>query len=356
MSFLAERRHASQNSELSSLFLILLLILSSVTACSNSPTEAELIDFSGPIMGTEYRITLATHDSDMTAAQQQALHDKLLDSMQAVNQSMSTYIADSELNRLNSLGKDSQFFMSESLAKVMAEAQRISHLSAGAFDVTLGPAIDLWGFGPQGRIVEQPNAAKLALLQRSVGYQLLEIQGRQISKIADNVAISLSAIAKGFAVDQVATTLLSLGQRNFLINIGGELRAAGKKSPSQEWRVGVETPRLLGGVQQIIGLPDAAIASSGDYRNFYLIDGQRFSHTIDPKTLKPVLHKLAAVSVIDSSAMTADALATALMAMGEERAWEFVQQQQLAAYLIIRDTHADTFTIKVSDSFQPYLR
>jgi thiamine biosynthesis lipoprotein len=166
----------------------------------------------------------------------------------------------------------------------------------------------------------------------------------------------LSPIAKGYAVDKVASVIEAYGINDYLVNIGGELRASGKTVDAQLWRVGIEKPHILGGIQQIALLDNKAIATSGDYRNYLVVDGQQFSHTIDPITLKPVLHKLALVSVIADKASTADALATAMMVMGEEKAWSFALNNRLAAYFIVRGDENKPFVIKYTEEFERNLQ
>ena len=156
-------------------------------------------------------------------------------------------------------------------------------------------------------------------------------------------------------MDQVARLLQAKQLNNFLIDIGGELRLSGLNVDQRVWRVAIEKPQTLGGVQQVLELTDAAIATSGDYRNFIRIDGRKYSHTINPKTLTPVFHRLALVSVVSENASTADALATALMAMGEEAALEFAIRQDLVAYFVIRGDD-DSYKISYTDKFARFLR
>jgi len=339
-----------KNSELSSLFLLVLGICT-LSACWQAPMERQAV-FSGPIMGTEYRISLI-HGND---ADLEDLEKQLIDSMEEVNQSMSHYLPDSEVSQFNRSGADQPIAISQQFFEVMTEALSISELSKGAFDITLGKAVNLWGFGPDGRITEQPSDAALERLIAHTGHQKLSLTAGQLSKSHDEVSIDLSAIAKGYAVDRVAELLLGLGYERYLIDIGGELRASGLSLDNRYWRVGIEKPHILGGIQEVAELQNQAIATSGDYRNYHIIDGQHFSHTIDPMSLRPVFHKLALVSVISERTSTADALATAMMAMGEERATRFAQEQELAAYLLIRDSEAGSFKTVVTHKFKQYLQ
>ena len=356
---------ALQNSERCSLFLFVLLILLLLSACQPQTPSKEQMVFSGEIMGTQYRITVV---SQHTVAQQKntkqkiaqkKIGDLVLASMQTVNQSMSNYITESELSQFNRSAAGVPFEMSTDFLAVMQEAQRISVLSKGAFDVTLAQAINAWGFGPEGEITKQPSDEELLVLRATSDYRYLHLANSSITKTKEGVEVNLSAIAKGYAVDKVAKTLESQGIVDYLINIGGEIRASGKSIDGHVWRVGIEKPQILGGIQQVALLDNKAIATSGDYRNYLVVDGQKFSHTIDPITLKPVLHKLALVSVIAPQASTADALATAMMAMGDDKAWAFAQKNNIAAYLIIRSgsTNDNTpYSIRYTKEFERNLQ
>jgi len=351
----------NKNSEHSSLFLFVctLTVLVMLSACQPQEPKRQQLVYSGPIMGTEYRVSLVTdlQLGDLANSQKSKEIEKaIVGAMNLVNQSMSNYIVDSEISQFNRLGANIEQTLSTDFHNVMLEAQAIAKMSDGAFDVTLGNAIDAWGFGPDGKITKQPTDGDLTKFKLSSGYQKIKLKNNKMSKLVNGLELSLSAIAKGYAVDKVAAALTGLGLDNFLINIGGELRASGVTIDGNVWRVGVEKPHVLGGIQEIVLLKDAAIATSGDYRNFLIVENQQFSHMIDPKSLKPVLHKLALVSVVSERASTADALATAMMAMGEEAAWQFAQDQQVAAYLIVRGDVEGDFQIQTTEKFKAYLQ
>ncbi len=352
-----------KNSELSSLFLHVLIIARfaalalglALVGCEARQSSQNQLVFTGPMMGTEFRVTLVV-DENYANTELEALKASILNAMEEVNTSMSNYLPDSELSRFNRLGAGKKQTLSVDFARVMHEALSISKLSEGTFDVTLAKAIDAWGFGPNGTITKRPSAQHIDDLRASVGYEKLALDKNVMSKQVDEVEVNLSAIAKGYAVDKVAETLNQRGITNYLVNIGGELRASGRALDRQRWRVGIEKPHITGGIQRIVHLNNQAIATSGDYRNYLVIDGQQFSHTIDPKTLSPVYHKLALVSVISDSASTADALATALLAMDEERAWEFALDNDLAAYLVIRSQRDGEYETKITKKFSVNLQ
>ena len=338
-----------------SLILALGLLISLVFA--GCQTKPQAVTFNGLVMGTDYSVTVI-----MPRQQAAQLDPQILQVLQTVDKQMSSYKPTSEVSRFNAIGAGIAFDLSADTAEVVAEALSISGMTGGAFDITMAAAVQLWGFGPDGSISGLPSGAQIEALKASAGFQKLSINGNTISKAHADTQIDLSAIAKGFAVDQLANLLTQQGYQNYLIDVGGELRALGRNERGQTWRIAIEKPQLMGGVQQLIALSDAAIATSGDYRNFLSVNGRKFSHTIDPTTLQPVLHRLASVSVISDKASTADALATALMAMGETRAWRYAQQNKIAAYFIIRqadlpDHSADiSFEIKYTDKFSEFLQ
>ncbi len=237
----------------------------------------------------------------------------------AVDTAMSTYQDDSELSRFNRHGTE-PFEVSDSMIEVVSEAQRIAELSSGAFDITVGPLVDAWGFGPDPG-GDPPDADTIAVLLADNGFRRLDVDPEQRTLQKENAAIrcDLSAIAKGYAVDRVALGLTDLGLVDFMVEIGGEVRAVGRNAVGEAWRIGIERPEAGSrGMWSAVALADAAMATSGDYRNYYEKDGVRISHTIDPRTGRPVTHRLASVRVIHPSCMTADALATAISVLGPE--------------------------------------
>ncbi|NND81622.1 MAG: FAD:protein FMN transferase [Gammaproteobacteria bacterium] len=290
-------------------------------------------------MGTDFRITVILP----AEREPQPLLDLLTNRLQQIEQRMSTYIDDSEVSRFNRAAAGQPVTLSDDTANVVRQAQDIAKLSGGYFDITVAALVNAWGFGPDGAITVRPEAELLEGLRASVGYSHLKLDGDQLSKTIDGVTIDLSAIAKGYAVDELSKLLAQQRVTDYLIDIGGELKARGVNIDRQLWRVGIERPEMLGGIAKVVELDSLAIATSGDYRNFLEIDGERFSHTIDPLTASPVLHRLALVSVLAEQASEADALATALLAMGEDKARRFAKQHELSVYLVIRQANTDSY-------------
>ena len=250
-----------------------------------------------------------------TVELRQAL-EKVLDGVDA---SMSTWRKDSELSRMNRSGL-TPVPVSKQLLSVLTAAEQVSKATNGAFDVTVGPLVAAWGFGAK-RTEVPPDAAELAPLRARVGYTLLSIDATKstVTRARDDVSIDLSAIAKGYAVDRMGDVLRAAGLTHWMVEVGGEVLVAGLNAESQSWKLGIEEPTAGGrSVALAIALTDGALATSGDYRQFRLVDGKMVSHTIDPRTGAPVSHGPASVSVIANDCMSADAWATALMVLGPE--------------------------------------
>ncbi len=253
---------------------------------------------------------------------------------------MSHYRPDSELSRFNRAQTTEPQPMSAETLGVMAEALAVSRVSGGAFDVTVGPLVDAWGFGPPGRAPAAPEAAALDALRARVGADLLEVDlaASTLRKRRADVVVDLSAIAKGYAVDAVASLLAERGVGDYLVEIGGELRAGGGNELGEPWRVAIERPAPgFATTQRIVPLTDAAVATSGDYRNFYDLDGARVSHTLDPRTGRPVTHRLRSVSVIAERCSLADARSTALHVLGPDEGYVLAMTEGWAALFVAED-------------------
>ncbi len=304
--------------------------------------ESAVWTFSGPTMGTAYSVKVVAVDLDDTA--KLAIHSAIRGAVDGVDQAMSTFKPQSELSRFNSSGLD-EFLVSADLARVVAVALEVAELSGGALDVTVGPLVDAWGFGPDGW-GEPPDDSRLDVLRESVGWRklILDEEALTLEKTTEGLRVDLSAIAKGFAVDKVLVGVMELGFEDAMIEIGGEVRTAGLNERGRPWRIGVERPdeedRVVG---LAVEISDRALATSGDYRNFREVDGNRISHTIDPRTGRPVDHNLASVSVLADSCIEADAWATALNVLGPEEGVTLAQELGLDALFLVRvDSGYDT--------------
>lgn len=274
--------------------------------------------------------------------------------LQALNKVFSTYMEDSEISRLNQSTATNWVDVSAEFAKVLQVAAAVHEDTFGALDITLAPLIDLWGFGP-GATRRLPDLEAQANAAANVGMELLELRGTELRKHQAGVRIDLSALAKGYAVDEMVAELDKAGCRNAMADIGGEIRVLGQRDVDQPWRVGIEIPSVeqAGMVQGVIGLVDMAIATSGDYRNFQVLEGRNVHHIFDPWKKAPAQTEVASVTVVHDSAMLADAYATAFMVLGKDRALSVANEIQLPVYLITRD--ADNLYSHYNDAMQALL-
>ncbi|WP_208022427.1 FAD:protein FMN transferase [Pseudomaricurvus hydrocarbonicus] len=323
-----------------------------MSACSGKPEEL-VTRFSGATMGTSYHITVVTTEALQNP---EGLKSEIDQSLLVLNQQMSTYISDSELNRLKLQPVGQWEVISEPLAEVLSISQQVSEVSGGAFDITLRPLIDLWGFGPENTQDQVPSDSDILAARSQVGYQWLELdrQGLRLRRLKD-VDIDLSAVAKGYGVDRVADLLERNGIDRYLVEIGGEMRLKGRNPGNQLWRIAIERPdpSLMQSVYKTLSLSDIGVATSGDYRNFFEQGGVRYSHTIDPRTGRPITNRLASVTVLNPSAAMADALATAFSVLGEKDALRLANSEGVAALFIIeRD---GIFVEQPSDAFRALL-
>ncbi len=331
---------------LATLFVSLLLL----SGCDTQP-QSQVLSVSGPTMGTTYTVKWVSAEP----ASAERIGARLQQSLASVNQAMSTYIEDSELSRFNREASGYSVVVSSGLFEVLQLAQGISASTQGAFDVTVGPLVNLWGFGPDGRVTHVPDPALIEQARQRVGYQHLQLDPVElrITKTA-NLYLDLSAIAKGYAVDELARVLEHEGVTRYLVEIGGELRARGLKPDAGNWRIAIESPLEQGrSVQRVIRVDESGVATSGDYRNYFEEDGVRFSHTLDPTTGRPITHRLASVTVLRSTCAEADALATALTVMGAERGYQYAVENNVAAFFIVKSDAG--FVERMTPEFEQYL-
>lgn len=314
--------------------LMALVFLLSVTGCQQQSGTDPYLQLSGQTMGTTWSVALRSTDAVDAARIKGGLQERL----DGINALMSTYDPASEVSRFNFQTSTDWFKVSDETFQVVELAQQISNLTAGAFDISVGPLVDLWGFGALQPESLPPSTEQIDAVTAAVGYENLQLRRAPaaIRKKIPQLRIDLAAIAKGYAVDVLADYLDQLALTDYLVEVGGEVKMKGYRSDGTPWRIAVETPlEHARQVTTVWPLTDIAMATSGNYRNFLEIAGQRYGHTIDPLSGRPIRHQLASVTVLDPSCARADALATALMVMGEERAKAFCQEQQIAAYLLI---------------------
>ncbi|MEW4452468.1 FAD:protein FMN transferase [Bremerella sp. JC817] len=314
-----------------------LLWLAVFLGCQQQLPDSSISTIQGQTMGTTYSVRAVTGpDGPQKLEAAQAKVDACL---VEVNRQMSTYDPESELSKFNQAPANEWFPVSPQLLLVVKDARLISDATDGAFDVTVGPYVNLWRFGPDKKRKEFPTDAEVEERHRYVGYQKVEFREDPpaLKKSENDLYVDLSAIAKGYGVDAVFQVLKEEGFSDFMVEIGGEVRATGMKPNGEPWRIGIETPSdQQRDYNLVIGLTDQALATSGDYRNFFMHEGKRFSHTINPQTGYPVEHDLASVSVLHGECAMADGYATALLVLGPDAGYNFAQKHKLAAFFQIR--------------------
>ena len=317
----------------------------------------DILQLNGLTMGTSYQVQIVDMPGDIEAEDLAVDISGLL--RQLDTEIFSTYASNSELSRFNRHGINIPFVASSAMMEVLLMAQEISALSGGAFDVTVGPLVNLWGFGPDLAVFETvPAQSQIDGERARVGFQFLQISPstQEIWKTRD-IYVDLSAIAKGYAVDQLAEYLDQAGVDNYFLEIGGELKIKGLKPGGESWVPAIEAPvEAVSQVYQIFYSrgDNIAIAGSGDYRNYFEEEGLRYSHEIDPRNGRPVTHELAAAYVIDESTARADALATTYMILGPDAAEDLASRQEQAVYFIYK-SDGGGFEDYVSAEFNRYL-
>jgi thiamine biosynthesis lipoprotein len=318
-------------------------VLAALTALGligHAAASASDVRFGGEIMGTHWSVRISDavtvgREAEAAGAVEQALA--------GVDRSMSTYRAESPLSVFNRAAVEQSVVVPRELIEVVLLSMRISAETAGAFDPTIGAAVDAWGFGPAGRPERLPSDPEVERLRDQVGWEGLVVDpdAGTLRKLRDGLRVDLSGIAKGYAVDRAAEALQGLGIANFVIELGGEVRAQGVSPRGTPWRIGIEAPADRSdaprAVQWTTEVADAALSTSGDYRNYYERDGVRVSHTIDPRTLRPIAHGLASVTVVLPSCAVADAYATGLNVLGPEAGFELAESAGIAALFVQRE-------------------
>ena len=330
---------------------IIFILLLGCISCSNQPSQIEL---SGFTMGTTYNIKIIQEKDSILSTK---LIKQNIDSVLiSVNYQMSTYLFDSEITQFNNHESTTSFTVSNDFSLVVERALHWSKLTDGAFDITIVPLLYLWGFGP-GQASELddifPEEHAVQKRRTHVGYEKLTTNKYYLQKKDPFIKIDLNAIAKGFGVDAVYSFLESIGMNNIMVEIGGEVRTKGENRKNEPWMIAVETPDLesVGSktISWALPLESKAMATSGDYRNYYEIDGIRYSHEIDPRTGYPAQTGVASATVVATNCMDADALATALIIMGAESGLQFIEKLDgVEAFLILREGNDNYRTIKSS--------
>jgi FAD:protein FMN transferase len=314
--------------------VFLLVLFLAVAACSSEPRELVL---SGPTMGTMYSVKVVGTPDHVDAEAVRRTIDAVLEE---IDVEMSTYRGDSAISRFNATRSTEWVDVPVGLSRVVAEAQRVSKRSAGAFDITVAPLVQAWGFSASGEPQALPSDAQIAELRERIGYRLLEarLSPSALRKYHPDLTIDVNGVAPGYAVDVLAERFLSLGLEDFMIDIGGEVLARGRNAVGVAWRIAVERPEDADPKPlAIIELDDRSVTTSGEYRHYFERDGKRYSHTIDPRSGHPIVSR-GSVAVVGATSLEIDAWATALNVLGPEAGLELANQEGLAAmYVIVTD-------------------
>jgi thiamine biosynthesis lipoprotein len=326
------------------ILLARIALLTGVTVASDSHmaySQGHLITWHGPTMGTRYQVKLVLPEN--VEISKDDLARKVDATLREINGQMSTYLADSEVSRFNRAAADRWFDVSPETVHVVQQALKISQQSGGVYDITIGPLVRLWHFGHQGKKGSSPptppSAEAIENVRRHIGYQHLKVRAQPpgLRKTLARLEIDLSSIAKGYAVDRVAQLLDDRKLHDYMVEIGGEIRTGGTRDDGGPWQIGIERPDdIQRVVQRIVPLRNLAVATSGDYRIFFMDAGRRYSHLLDPRTGRPVSHCLASASVLATDCMEADALATTLLILGPEEGAAWAKQHRIAALLLFR--------------------
>lgn len=331
-------------------FRIILCLMSLMLAgCGKSE-----VLFTGKTMGTTYHVKVVAGSFQRTSF----LKKKIDDRLKEINQSMSTYIKDSEINKFNMMQDvNKRFYMSDDFAQVMTVADNVYGISGGAWDGTVNPLVNLWGFGKMKR-EGFPTPEEVRAVLPFVGFRNLiefDSDNKYLRKRHPDVTLDLAAIAKGYGVDQISELVDKNGFKNYVVEIGGEIYASGTKADGTPWRVGINTPKAEAGltdVYKVLQLQNKAMATSGDYRNFFESGGQRFSHIINPKTGYPVNNGVVSVSVTADNCTLADGLATALMVIGPEKGIPLIDNLSEVEALFIVQENDGKLTAYASSHFK----
>jgi thiamine biosynthesis lipoprotein len=319
-----------------------------VVALAVSTSHAEPLVISGPTMGTTYHVKLV----GVAAADAASIRAQIEAVLADVDERLSTYRRDSEVSRFNRAPAGQWFAVSPATAEVVSAALAISRQTGGALDVTVGPLVRLWHFGPNAITeskstadIAPPDEAAMQAARQRIGYEKVEVRRDPpaLRKRVDGLEIDLSAVGEGDAIDRVTAAITNRGIENFLVELGGEIRAGGLGPNGGPWRVAVERPPIVQSpierheMLSAVSLSNAALATSGDYHRYFEHGGRRYSHVIDPSTGRPIEHKLASVTVAANTALVADAWDTALLVLGPERGHKAAVEHDVAALFISRD-------------------
>ena len=333
----------------------MLLALVFLSGCDPSTPQAEQqTGLEGKTMGTFWRVSTVA----ITPERAQALKVKIQALLDGDDQLLSTWKSDSALMRFNQAATTAPWPVSEAMADIVTTSLRVGAKTDGAMDITVGPLVNLWGFGPQKLPVKIPDQAQIDAAKARTGLQHLRVinqaQHQYLQKDLPDLYVDLSTVGEGYAADHLARLMEQEGISRYLVSVGGALASRGMNAKGEPWRVAIQKPTdRENAVQAVVDINGHGISTSGSYRNYYELEGKRISHVIDPQTGRPIEHKLVSVTVIAPTALEADAWDTGLMVLGKEKAQAVVQREGLAVYMISRE--GDAFTSWMSPQFSAFL-
>jgi len=326
--------------------LVLALSVFTIVSCQNSPSK--YIYNKGMVYGTIYSITYESPNGI-------DLQEKITEKFNEYNRMFSTYDKESIISKIN---KNEPVELSNEFIICYEKAVEVSKITNGAFDITAGAMVNAWGFGPEEK--KKMTQEKVDSLIEITGFQKIKLENGQIIKENPNIKIDMSAIAKGYTSDLIAGFLAEKGCENYMVEIGGEVAAKGINERGKTWTIGINKPDendILGstGLQAKVKLTDHGLATSGNYRNFYVEDGKKYAHTIDPKTGYPVQHSILSSTVVANDCMTADAFATAFMVLGLDSSIEITRNEtEIEVFFIYADEQGNN-QVYMSDGFGEYI-
>lgn len=325
------------------------LVVLLVAACSRAP---EPITIGGPTMGTTWSVRLAELPATGDVG---SLRREIEAVLETINGEMSTYREDALITRFNRAGRGERFVLPPDFATVLDDSLALARDSGGAFDPTVGPLVNLWGFGPEGDRTEPPPADAIAMARERTGWEKLRYDPAQlVLEQSGGMYLDFSSIAKGHAVDRIAEHLVTRGVDGFVVDIGGDLRTRGTRPDGRAWRIAVERPQPgAREIHSVIEPGDMALATSGNYRNFFRDQGRVFSHTIDPRTGWPVAHDIVSVTVLHERCAMADGLATVLSVLNEDEGMAFARRHALAVLWLVNTE--DGIQERMTPAFARYL-
>ncbi|WP_261640136.1 FAD:protein FMN transferase ApbE [Erwinia mallotivora] len=327
-----------------------------ISGCDNhnKSQAAEALVLNGRTMGTFWRVSLA----DVPAERKDDLQKLIQQQLDSDDQELSTWKKDSVISRFNQYRGNEPQPVSDNMADIVTLALRVGHKTAGAMDITVGPLVNLWGFGPDKQPVKTPTPAQIDGARSQTGLQHLHViqrvEGAYLQKDLPGLYVDLSTVGEGFATDHLARLMEKEGINRYLVSVGGAVISRGMNSQGKPWKVAIQKPTdKEDAVQAVVDLQGHGISTSGSYRNYYELDGKRISHVIDPTTGRPIQHKLVSATVIATTALEADGWDTGLMVLGEERAKALALREKLAVYLIIKQD--DGFRTWMSPQFKAFI-